>query len=227
MGPSLDQRVQQNHDDQVFALAAAMAEKAPVVPPMSELSREHRASQVQETIDANKKPDIERESWGAGWIDKPKATLSGRDPVLSKDYGAPDVIDPATGMHKDYWVLPEEDRKKGWVRPFRNTYLHVGIRPVYATRDLSIKEHQDYDQFGYVAYEPYPRNPDKGGSLGKYWTAKDLKSGCQGKTSMGRALAETYARDPKYYGSTFCCHCRTHHKVEEFVWVGTDERVGS
>jgi hypothetical protein len=22
---------------------------------------------------------------------------------------------------------------------------------------------------------------------------------------MGRALSETYARDPKFYGATFCC----------------------
>jgi hypothetical protein len=39
---------------------------------------------------------------------------------------------------------------------------------------------------------------------------------------MSRAIAETYARDPAFYGSTFCVHCRTHFPVGEqgeFVWV--------
>jgi hypothetical protein len=44
---------------------------------------------------------------------------------------------------------------------------------------------------------------------------------------MGPAIAETYAREPKYYGSTFCCGCRTHLPVAEFLWDGTNERVGS
>lgn len=50
---------------------------------------------------------------------------------------------------------------------------------------------------------------------------------CGSDTTMGRALAETYARDPKFYGGTFCCHCRKHFPLEEFVWLGTDEQVGS
>ena len=52
---------------------------------------------------------------------------------------------------------------------------------------------------------------------------------CGTITTMGDALAETYARDPKFYGATFCIgdHCRTHFPVEEFVWKDTDELVGS
>jgi hypothetical protein len=45
---------------------------------------------------------------------------------------------------------------------------------------------------------------------------------------MGRAIAETYARDPGFYtGGTFCVNCRKHFPLEEFEWKGTDERVGS
>jgi hypothetical protein len=44
---------------------------------------------------------------------------------------------------------------------------------------------------------------------------------------MGLALSETYARDPKFYGSTYCCNCQKHLPVYEFVWEGTDEKVGS
>lgn len=49
---------------------------------------------------------------------------------------------------------------------------------------------------------------------------------CGTDTTMGLALAETYARDPKFYSGTFCCHCRTHSPLSEFVWKGTDEAVG-
>jgi hypothetical protein len=53
---------------------------------------------------------------------------------------------------------------------------------------------------------------------------------CLTSTRMGRALAETYARDPHFYGSTFCVHCGGHYLVGpngDFVWEGTDEKVGT
>lgn len=53
---------------------------------------------------------------------------------------------------------------------------------------------------------------------------------CGGVTTMGQALAETYARDPSFYTGTFCAFCRAHFPVGdrgEFVWKGTAEKVGS
>lgn len=50
---------------------------------------------------------------------------------------------------------------------------------------------------------------------------------CGFETIMGRAIAETYARDPAFYSGTFCVHCKEHYPVECFVWSGTDEEVGS
>jgi len=44
---------------------------------------------------------------------------------------------------------------------------------------------------------------------------------CGAVTTMGTALAETYARDPKFYGATYCVACRQHFPVGadgEFVW---------
>lgn len=44
---------------------------------------------------------------------------------------------------------------------------------------------------------------------------------CGAITTMGQALAETYARDPSFYGATFCVHCRGHFPVGEhgeFTW---------
>jgi hypothetical protein len=98
-------------------------------------------------------------------------TLSGRPVESGHEYGpAPAPIDPATGMHKDYWVLADEERAKGFVRPVRRSYKHLT---------------------------------------------------CGVVTRMGQALAETYARDPKYYGATFCVGCKAHFPVGEhgkFVW---------
>jgi hypothetical protein len=53
---------------------------------------------------------------------------------------------------------------------------------------------------------------------------------CGVTTTMGQALAETYARQPDFYGGTFCAGCRTHFPVGEngeFVWDGTTEKVGT
>jgi hypothetical protein len=44
---------------------------------------------------------------------------------------------------------------------------------------------------------------------------------CGTATTMGQTLAETYARDPKFYGATYCVHCSMHRPVGEhgeFVW---------
>ena len=50
---------------------------------------------------------------------------------------------------------------------------------------------------------------------------------CGVDTTMGLALAETYARDPGFYSGTFCIRCRSHFPLAEFVWLGTNEEVGS
>ena len=88
-------------------------------------------------------------------------------------------IDPNTGMQKGYVVLSEAERAKGFVRPYRDSYIH-----------------------------------EKCGVL----------------TKMGRSFAETYARDPFFYSGTFCAGCGSHFPVGEdgeFVWDGTDEKVGT
>ena len=49
---------------------------------------------------------------------------------------------------------------------------------------------------------------------------------CGAVTRMGLAIAETYARNPTFYGATYCTVCRMHRPVAEFVWDGTTEQVG-
>ena len=75
-----------------------------------------------------------------------------------------------------YLVLSEEERAKGFIRPFRDVYRHTT---------------------------------------------------CGSVTTMGRALSETYARDPKFYGGTYCVHCAMHRPVGEFVWDADELVVGS
>ena len=61
-------------------------------------------------------------------------------------------------------------------------------------------------------------------------TYRHLK--CGTTTTMGQALAETYARDPKFYGGTFCCHCANHFPLVKdgertFVWADDGQGVGT
>lgn len=45
---------------------------------------------------------------------------------------------------------------------------------------------------------------------------------CGTVTTMGLSIAETYAREPSFYGATYCCHCQKHLRVGEggeFVWL--------
>lgn len=50
---------------------------------------------------------------------------------------------------------------------------------------------------------------------------------CGSLTTMGLALAETYARDPKFYSGTFCCACGKHFPLDQFHWADDGEKVGS
>lgn len=50
---------------------------------------------------------------------------------------------------------------------------------------------------------------------------------CGTSTTMGLKLAQTYAIEPKFYSHTYCVRCSKHLPVGEFIWDGTDEKVGS
>lgn len=135
-------------------------------------------------------------------------------------------------MHKSYIVLTDEERAKGFVRPVRKSYRHVGIpAPKFPLRDLTPEEAQRYAEYKYVKFEVYPEEMSP--STGRFWTQAQLDSvnrGCGATTTMGQAIAETYARNPRFYGSTMCVACGKHFLVGEsgeFVWAGSNERVGT
>lgn len=86
--------------------------------------------------------------------------------------------EPQGGQHDTYLVLSEEERAKGFERPYRDAYKHLT---------------------------------------------------CGSVTTMGRALSETYARQPSFYGATYCVRCDMHRPVGEhgeFVWIESDGSTG-
>lgn len=56
-----------------------------------------------------------------------------------------------------------------------------------------------------------------------------IHEACGTATTMGLAIAETYARQPGFYGATYCVGCQRHLPVGaagEFVWED-GSKVGS
>lgn len=162
-----------------------------------------------------------------------RCTVSGEAPANPDDAPVPNSAKRADGQHVDHWTMcPGEIIKSGFKRPVRTKYQHVGIAgPRYPLRDLTPEETARYAQYGYVKYEEYPRG--ESAVLGSFWTQPMLDKigkGCGVVTSMPVAIAETYAANPGFYGSTFCCGCGTYLPVGakgEFVWDGTSDRVGT
>ncbi len=98
-------------------------------------------------------------------------TTDPNDPRLG--YG---VDEKPVPQNEVYLVLSEKERKQGFVRPYRNKYVHKT---------------------------------------------------CGVETRMGEALSETYARNPNFYGATYCVGCCMHKPVSEFTWSADGEVVGS
>jgi hypothetical protein len=139
-----------------------------------------------------------------------------------------------SGMQKCYLVLSDEERAKGFIRPVRRTYKHVGrsvcgkIKPPTDGRlggnlDVCCMEVGHEGECWHVFQTLVNRDA-------QIAEQEHRIGGCDGVTTMGQAIAETYARDPKFYGGTFCCQCGTHLPVGEhgeFIWVDDATRVGS
>jgi len=101
----------------------------------------------------------------------PAITDDPNDPRLG--YG---VDDEPVPQNEAYLVLSDAERAKGFVRPYRDRYVHTF---------------------------------------------------CGSETVMGVALSETYARNPNFYGATYCVKCSKHLPVSEFYWSADHKPVGS
>jgi hypothetical protein len=98
-------------------------------------------------------------------------TTDPNDPDLGRG-----VDDKQVEQHKKYLILSDEERAKGFVRPYRDSYIC---------------------------------------------------NTCGTVTTMSRPISETYARNPGFYGATYCCGCRKHLQVSNFKWTLDGEVVGS
>ena len=81
----------------------------------------------------------------------------------------------------------------------------------------------DGQQKGYVVLAPAERSKGFVRPVRRTYIHK----ACGSPTTMSSAIAETYARDPGFYSATFCIRCRGHFPVGEFVWIDSNEPVGS
>jgi hypothetical protein len=161
-----------------------------------------------------------------------RCTVSGNVPVNEPNAPVPNSATRPDGQHVDHWVLCASERAKGFVRPLRTSYVHTGPPgPKHPLRDLTADQAARYADAGYVKFEAYPEGSP---ATGRFWTQAEMDKvgkGCGTVTQMPMACAETYARQPGYYGSTFCCGCGTYLPVGErgeFVWDGgSNERVGT
>jgi len=160
-------------------------------------------------------------------------TTDPKDPCLNTPKGE-------GKQNECYLILSEEEREKGFVRPYRNRYIHVGkdIKSHWKGIHRMLKEDEvkEFIDKKYVAVMTVLTNPDGSFMGGAYVTQEELDTwkkgerigGCGGKTIMTREIAETYAREPGFYGSTWCMNCQEHIHVGEFIWDdGSNETVGS
>jgi hypothetical protein len=144
-------------------------------------------------------------------------TTDSNDPRLTRG-----VDSEPSAQAAAYLVLSDAERARGFVRPVRDRYTHRGLTPPANLRDLTPEEHQRYNvdrADGYVKFEEY--GPERSPVVGNFWTQARLDAirGCGTETTMARPLAETFARDPKFYGGTYCVGCQKHLPVGEFVWA--------
>lgn len=138
--------------------------------------------------------------------------------MLTTDRDHPELGHGETeGRNKVYLILSDEERARGFIRPVRRSYEHVGVT-------ICGKEKKfDGDPNTYYCKS----KPGHEGECGPAYRDKNGIRGCGAVTTMAVEIAETYARKPDFYGLTFCVGCNKHLPVEEFVWEGTNEKVGS
>lgn len=156
---------------------------------------------------------------------------------LTTDRNDPDLhkVRPS-GQNEKYLILSEEEREKGFVRQLRHSYVHRGRLYDKGIRMLDKPEVSENNGKTYVAVAVVLTDEEGNYQGGALITQEELDQhtktggyigGCGTVTIMGYELAATYARDPKFYGATFCCGCKKHLGVGEFIWSGTTQTVGS
>lgn len=131
---------------------------------------QRKAADARTELDAKRMREAEKVP-----VDRSKQQLISGEPV-PEDRSHTEL--KPNGQQRDYVVLSQEERAKGFVRPYRDAYRHIT---------------------------------------------------CGTITTMSRALAETYARDPHFYSGTMCVNCKAHFPVGEdgeFTWYEMNGSTG-
>src|ERR1051325_7133719 len=95
-----------------------------------------------------------------------KSTVKGNEVTEESPSNAPTTEKLSDGQYADHYVLSDEERAQGYIRPVRKSYKHEV---------------------------------------------------CGTVTTMPQKCAETYAVNPGFYGSTFCCGCKDYFPVGKTV----------
>ncbi len=157
---------------------------------------------------------------------------------LTTDPNSPCLKDgqKESGQNNCYLVLSAEELAKGFIRPVRTKYVHVGKKLHYHSIDRVFDKPEKNELNGkyYAAVLNVMGGEGKiiGGAYVTQeeldaWKSEKLVGGCGVETKMNLTISETYARDPKFYGATFCVGCQKHLPVGEFQWSDDGEIVGS
>lgn len=131
------------------------------------------------------------------------------------------------GQREAYLILPQHEIDKGFIRPVFGSYVHVGrAKELCGEGDQYAQGYLcalDKDHSGECVKTTYFKDVNIIRGLGVYNKLNE----CDHITQVTKPIAETLARDPKFYKELFCAHCKEHKNVNEFVWLGTNITVGS
>jgi len=124
-----------------------------------------------------------------------KETTSGKPPENPLSSSTPTDKKKPNGQYEDYWVLSKEEREKGFIRPLRFSYKHLG-KDLDLKRMIPIEKYfkenaEEYPQerqlryintYGYVGF--IPNTDHHSAILGRFVKQSDLGSGCGHITKM-------------------------------------------
>lgn len=143
-------------------------------------------------------------------------------------YFSASAVVPSAWPKKKYGIIKEDVERLSHVSPILPVdqsarTLTDGSPVTEDHREIIGSGPREGQQKGYVVLSEAERAK---GFVRPYRDTYRHKA-CGTTTTMGRSIAETYARDPGFYNGTFCSNCKTHFPLDQFVWNGTDEQVGS
>ena len=156
------------------------------------------------------------------WFDlKERLEILERE-VFHKRLGPqPESPEQVADREKEIECLIESARDKFEVD--RSARVLTNGSPVPADYSHTEIEPETGMQKGYIVLTPEERS--KGFIRPVRRAYKHLK--CGQETRMALSIAETLARDPKFYSGGYCATCKTHFGNEEFVWPDDGTQVGT